>query len=212
MKSSRRKPQQERSRRTEDALRTACVRVLERDGLEGCSVPRVAAEAKLAPATLYRRFVDKDALLRSVFLQVLETNQHDTREAAERTWLRPTLAETAERVVMGTLAQYRAHPKLLQALAQFTSRSPRREFAQEANRLIAANRKAAAGALLRHRDRIRHEDPERATLFAVLIMTSAVEACVLDPDSPWNTALPLSDKAMVAEHTRAMVAYLRRKP
>ncbi len=211
MKARRQTPQQERSRRTEDALLNACLRVLERDGLEACTVPQVAAEAGLAPATIYRRFPHKQAMLHAAFTRALRSLT-PSREELKKTLLRPTLAETAERIVASLQHDFRAHGKRLHALQQLLAIDPKADFAQRANKQLAAHLKALADVLLKHRDRIRHEDPERAALFAVLLAASAIQAVVLEPASLWSTTLPLADKALTAEHTRAMVAYLRRKP
>ncbi len=206
------KAQQARSRRTEDLLLAACGRVLARDGLDACTIPRVAEEAKLAPATVYRRFADKDALLRAAFLHALQASYRNQREGMEKAIQRSTLAETAERAVATLLQQFRTQPKLMRGVAHFMNAKAKGDFAQETNKLMAAHLKLLAALLLRHRERIRHEDPERAAMFAVLTAASALEVMALEPHSMWTTGLPMSDKALVAEHARWMVAYLRRKP
>ena len=212
MPPSRTAPRQKRSRRTEDKLLGAASRVLDRDGLDGATVPRIAAEAGLSPASIYRRFADKDDLLRATFLRVLEVSHAHNAEHLRAQFGRDTLAGTVEALTSTLLKQYREHPQLLRTLSRMIEADPESAFAKEAMRRIAANLSQTAELLLFHRDSIRHPDPERAVRFAVLSATSATEMAALDQHSLWHTALPLSDKAFTAELSRGMLAYLRRKP
>ena len=204
-------PQQARSRKTLDVLLKATIGTLEGHGLEACTLPRVAAAAKVVPATVYRRFADKDALLRAAFLHFLAGNVTD-QATLEKNLLGPTLQETSERLTASLLRQYRAHPRLLHALSQFLAAHPDTDFSRHALALISTNLRQTAAVLLHHSDRIRHPDHQRAVTFAVLQATSAIEAIVFAPGSLWHVALPLNDKQLTAELARSIVGYLRRKP
>lgn len=208
----RRPPQQKRSARTEDKLLGAALRVLDRDGLDGATVPRIAAEARLSPASIYRRFADKDDLLRLTLLRLLDAANAHNAEHLHSLLIRETLLETAEALVGTLLRQHRQHPQLLRALVRLLEAAPDSPFATEAKARLAANFAHSAEVLLRHRESIRHPEPERAARFAVLSVTSAIELAALGQHSLWHVALPLSDKAFTAELARQMVAYLRRKP
>jgi AcrR family transcriptional regulator len=205
-------PQQDRSRKTVTTLLSATVQVLNAEGLEACTLPRVAKAAKLSPATVYRRFEDKDALLRAAFLHVLQQSKTNNQATLEATLLRPTLEDTAARIIAAILQQYRAQPRFYLALIQFLATHADTPFATQAQQIIQTNVKLLADLLLHHRDRIRHPNPQRAVVFAILSATSTIEMAVLEPGSLWNTALPISDKLFAAELTRALLGYLRRKP
>ena len=204
--------QQRRSLHTEDKLLGAAARVLERDGLDGATVPRIAAEAKLSPGSIYRRFADKDDLLRATFLRTLDTALAHNAESQRSTGTRGTLAETAEALTATLLKGYREHPQLLQALNRLMRANPESALAGEAKERLCASLVHAAEMLLAHRDSIRHPDPERAARFAVLSTMSAIEWAAGDGNSLWHATLPLSDKTFSAELSRQMLAYLRRKP
>src|ERR1051325_533115 len=64
--------QQTRSKETAVRLLQAAEDVLEKRGLKGASVPEIARRAGVSPASIYRRFVDKDGLLREVLEQFFE--------------------------------------------------------------------------------------------------------------------------------------------
>ncbi|HEY6514700.1 MAG TPA: TetR/AcrR family transcriptional regulator [Steroidobacteraceae bacterium] len=51
---------------TKDRILAAAAAVLERDGIEGLTIRKVAQRAKLSPMALYRHFADKDALLNAL--------------------------------------------------------------------------------------------------------------------------------------------------
>jgi AcrR family transcriptional regulator len=51
---------------TKDRILRAARAVLERDGIDGLSVRKVAQRAELSPMALYRHFADKDALLNAL--------------------------------------------------------------------------------------------------------------------------------------------------
>ena len=205
-------PRQDRSRKTLDLLLQATIRTMEHEGLEACTLPRVAASAGVAAATVYRRFADKDALLQAAFLHVLQEDSQTNPATLEAQLLRPTLQETAERIVACLLRHYRAHPRLLRGLQRFIEAHHGTDFSSQALALRATSLKLTAAVLLHHRDRIRHPDPQRAVTIAVLSVASSLEAAVLDAESVWYTTLPLTDKQLCSELARGLVAYLRRKP
>jgi len=205
-------PQQQRSRETFDALLSATIRLLESGSLEDCTLPRIAEEAGIAAASVYRRFPDKEALLRAAFLHVLQRNAKITRSQLEKLLLRKSLQATIEAIVADLLRQYRGRPHFMRSLSQFLESHSGTAFALTARQLIASRVELTAALLLEHRDRIRHPNPARAVVFAVLLAASAIESAILTPDSLWSIALPFADKQLTAEITRAMLAYLRRKP
>ena len=190
-------PQQKRSRRTEDKLLSAAVQVLDREGLDRATVPRIAAEAKLAPASIYRRFADKDDLLRAAVLRMLESLHTANADGMLTQLVGSSLGETVEAVIAALLRQFRGHPQLLRALNRTIEADPASPFVKEIARRLSINF---------------GPDPERAARFALFSATGAIEMAALDPSSLWQVALPLSEKAFAAELARQMLAYLRRKP
>jgi len=204
-------PQQDRSRKTLDRLLQATITTLEKEGLDACTLPRIATTAGVSAASVYRRFADKDALLRATFLHILETNT-PTQPALEKELLRSTLQETAERIIAGLLRQHRANPHLHRARTRFLETQTDSDFPTKLLTLLAANNQALAALLLHHRERIRHPEPDRAATIAILTITASIESIVTTPKSLWQVTLPLTDKQLTAELTRNVVAYLRRKP
>lgn len=202
-------PQQQRSRDTVDRLLAATVKALDQDGLEGAVVPKIAALAGVAPASIYRRFPDKDALLREAFLHLLRSSNTGNREHLHTMLLRDTLEASAAQLMELLFAQYRRHPRLMRALMRFLESEGASEFASEVRLHIAENIEQVVEVLQAFRLEIRHRFPRRALQFAVLSAAGAIESFALEPVSLWQTVLPMSDRQFQAEQARSFVAYLR---
>src|SRR3954468_17875943 len=68
-------PPPARSRESLRKLLKAAAEVLGQHGVEGATIPRIAAHAGLTPGAIYRRFTDKDALFEAVILATLGRQQ-----------------------------------------------------------------------------------------------------------------------------------------
>ena len=205
-----RPPQQARSRRTLERLLGATISVIEEKGLAGVTIPEVAAAAGVSTGSVYRRFMDKDALLRSAFLQILE----DSR-AANQASLPPDrfqgldLDQAVRAISRSLVVQYRGRAGLLKALDQFLEIQSDQSFRERAVDLIEANLRRVIEALQPFRDEIAAENPERAVAFALLSAATVIEVNKLQGPLLWQRMLPLDDDALAAEIAKAMAAYLR---
>lgn len=201
-------PKQDRSRATLKRLLDSTIKVLDHDGLEGAVVPRIAAMAEVAPASIYRRFADKDALLRAAFLHLLATSNEVNRERMEAMLLRGSLKATTARLMDLLMDQYRRHPRLFRALLRFLDRDDDVDFARQARGHMAENVDQLVNILLAFRKEIRHRSPRHALQFAVLSAVSAMEAFALESDSLWHSVLTLSEDQFKRELARAFLAGL----
>ena len=201
-------PRQERSRQTLARLLAAAIEVLDRDGLDGATIPRIAATAGIAPASLYRRFRDKDALFRATFLGALEQSAATFRPLQLRTFKDPSLEGVVSELLWAVIRQYRSHPGLLAALVRFFENDTDVTFKAEAMRYIAGNAIVIVDLLMHFQDRIAHPDPRRALTFALLSVATSIEEITLQKTSLWHTLLPLTDEELHAELTRAFLSYL----
>lgn len=202
-------PQQKRSRETVERLLSAAVQLLDEFGLEGAVIPRIALAAKVSPASVYRRFVDKDALLRAAFLHMLQQSREANQKGLAKLLLRSNLTDTTQRLMALSFAQYRQHPNLLRALSRFMDTDSDQEFIAEVRAIVTANLKTIIDILLAHRDEIAHPLPKRALQIAVITAWSAIEGIALEPTSLWHVVQPLTDKKLANELARGFVAYLR---
>ena len=202
-----RPPRQKRSQETLDSLLNATIRVLDDDGLDAATIPRIAGLAGVAPASVYRRFVNKDALIRAALLSML----HGSRSEALVVPDGETLPDTARRLMRLLFQQYRQHPRLLRALSRYLDADGDAQFIAEARAAVAGNLALLAGPLLAHREQIGHADPEAALRFALLQALTSIEAIALEPYSLWHIALAGTDEELGERFAEAFVAYLAKR-
>lgn len=207
---SSRPPQQERSRRTLSRLLAATIWTLDEHGLEGTTIPRIARVADVSPATVYRRFKDKQALLRAAFLHMLERSNEANREHLGDMLAHGSLERAARKLIDLMFMQFRKHPGLMQALEQFLENDDDPSFVSAAQGIVADNLGQVIKAMLAHRSEMTHPDPESAVRIATLTANTAIGTIAFKPRSQWGTLQPMTDEALADEFARAYVAYLKR--
>jgi AcrR family transcriptional regulator len=203
-------PRQARSRATADSLLKATFELLSESGLEGAVIPRIAERAGVSAANIYRRFADKDALVRATMLQALRASNAANEALLARLLVRGTLAASARRLMALLIEQYRSQPRLMKALLRFIENDTDADFVREARALLRANAELVARALLVHRDEITHPDPARGLAFAVMNAAVVVEAYMLDPHAQeWLGGRRLGAPELARELAAGFVARLQ---
>ncbi len=204
--------QQERSRKTLALLLKATIEVLNKDGLEGATVPRIAARAGLTPGAIYRRFPDKDALLREVCLRMLEENYRNTREllSPER-WKDKPLAEICRYVIEVTLKGHLLLRGLMRAYLFFTLQHPDVAFVRKCDDLEWKTIRVVSDLLLTRRKEIRHPDPDFAVSFAILMVGAAAHTLLVLPRDAkhFSRLVPDLEKRLERELPEMILRYLR---
>jgi AcrR family transcriptional regulator len=197
-------PKQARSRESLARLMTAAREILNEKGIEGATVPRVASRAGLSSGSVYRRFPNKDALMRAVILETLES-----LDAAVAAGLTPELADRlslqsfAEPMVRHRLTSQRQNAKMLRAMLQFSLSHTNAAFKAKITELNARSLERIAEFLMLKRTEINHPDPKKALQFALkLVGTMLQQVIVID------ARLPGSDDELVEELVRAFLTYL----
>src|SRR2546423_2051971 len=124
---------QRRSRETAARLLEAAEAVLEKHGIEGASVPEIARRAGVSPASIYRRFVDKDGLLREVFERFFERSIQANDEALQPArWKATSLEQSVCALITGMVAAYSQRPGLLRAVISYSEQHPDSAFRRRA--------------------------------------------------------------------------------
>jgi AcrR family transcriptional regulator len=210
MTSSSLAPQQERSRETVARLLKATIKMLEEHGLDGATIPRIAEEAGVAPASVYRRFEDRNALFRAAILDALEKSAAVARKRLRvESFEDKSLAGVVGGLVTLTMQQYRAQPGLMRALTRFVETDPDQHFRSSALAILSANFEQFIDMLGTFGDEIPHPNPRRAITFGLLTMATIIEVRALEQVSMWRELLPMSDRELHAEVTQNILAYLR---
>jgi len=208
-------PQQARSRESLRKLLKAAAEVLGQHGVDGATIPRIAAHAGMTPGAVYRRFRNKEALLEAVILGLLERQA----ERLEISGLTVTsagqvpLAVFTEQVIGAMVASYRANAPLLRAMRQFAQTRAHTPFWRKATRLEVAGFERIVNMFLKHKAEIRHPDPKAAVPIALMIVVSMLFEVVVMPTDlgPLGQFLP-EDAGLKRELTRAFLNYLGAPP
>jgi AcrR family transcriptional regulator len=204
-------PQQARSRESTRKLLKAAAEVLGQHGVEGATIPRIALHAGLTPGAIYRRFHDKEALLETVILGILERQDERLRIAFTPAMARQIpLSVFAEQLITNMLVSYRANAGLLRALHQFAKGRDNTAFYKKAIKLEMRTFEYLIELFLIHRKEIRHPEPKTAVSFAVIMLTSTlVELILVDHDlKNWQAVIPKDDQSLKRELLRSFLNYL----
>lgn len=202
---------QARSRESLKRLMTAAAKILDEKGLKGATIPRIAAGAGLTPGAVYRRFRDKDTLMRTLSLEVLRSSmEHSEKVFTPEATAGKSLADLVWRIVRDTVESQRKHAGLLGALYDFGKSHPNASFRRSLDELEIRNFRCVARFLLTRREEIRHPEPDAAVNFALMVVGFTTrEALLLDAISAgWASILPKDDEAMVRELVRNFLMYL----
>jgi AcrR family transcriptional regulator len=175
-----RPPRQARSRETLDRLMAAAEEVLGAEGLEGTTVPGIARAAGLSVGAVYRRFTDKDALLRAVYESFFTRAAQLSRASLlSLGWSGAGLEETVRRTVATMVWNAWERRALLRALLTYAGSHPDPGFRAQARAVAAASLAGAQAILLRHADEIPHRDPQAAVRFALFAADATLRAAVV---------------------------------
>jgi AcrR family transcriptional regulator len=204
-------PQQARSRESLRKLEKAAAEVLGQHGVEGATIPRIAAHAGLTPGAVYRRFTDKDALLESVILGIME--RQDERL---RTGLTPEAAAQiplpvfAGQIINSLVVSYRANAALLRAMRQFVRGKTHTDFWKKVSRLEFRTYRHLVDLLLASAKNIRHPDPKMAVSLGMMMVISTLHELVVEVSDTkaWKDLLPPDDRVLKEELTRSFLSYL----
>jgi AcrR family transcriptional regulator len=184
-------PVQERSRHTLHRLLSATEALLEHGGLEAATVPAIAKAAGLSVGVVYRRFRDKDMLLRAVYIRFFDTTYEQNRlRLGVVAGKQPALKSIARSLILGIAEGYRRRRGLLRALVDYARTHPDEEFRRKAHELNRGTLNAIGALLLSHRDEIKHPDPEVAIEFGLLAIASILQNAVLEEESVRGLRLP----------------------
>ncbi|HMI49531.1 MAG TPA: TetR/AcrR family transcriptional regulator, partial [Gemmatimonadaceae bacterium] len=174
---------QQRGRDSLERLLTAAEKTLETDGLDGATVPAIAARADMSVGNVYKRFPDKDALFRAVYERFYSEAQASNEFALDPAkWQGIPTIEVLSTLVTGMIEGYRGRRPLIRALLLYahTHRDPRFRSHAEDVRLGSL---ALFERLLRdRRDDIGHPHPERAIRFVVMLIAHALESAVMSEE------------------------------
>lgn len=201
-----RPPKQERSRLTLYRLLSAAEALLNEGGLDAATVPAIAETAGVSVGVVYRRFPDKDALLRAVYERFFEKMELQNRASLQAVWqMKLPLTAMVRGMMVGMVAAYRRHRRLFRALHRFAREHPDPKFRRQAQLVNAQALNGIATLMMVHRERIHHPDPETAIRFGLLCVASTLHAVVIEEEPLHGVTAPAN---LEEELIRILFGYL----
>ena len=174
-------------------------------------MPRIAAHAGLTPGAVYRRFRNKDVLLETAILRILEDQDKVLLlslplEAAAGIPF-PTLAE---QVINILVVSYRVNARLLRAVRQILQEKEGSSFWKKAAKLEARTFEHLVAVLVASGREIKHTNPRAAAALGLVMVIGTLWEVVVSPGdiNVWKGLLPKDDRTLKAELTRAFLSYL----
>jgi AcrR family transcriptional regulator len=196
---------QERSRRTRDRLLDAAEAVLARDGLDGATVPAIARKAGVAVGSVYRRFPDKDALMRGVYERFFRDGTAINRWGlAPEQWQGMDAATAVRHLVAGMVRGYRLKKPLWRALLLYGETHADPEFRRRALELREETFRLVGDLIVARATEVGHPRPRDAVVFALSVMRMALQGFVLHEERE----MAMTDEALTDELTRLVAGYL----
>jgi AcrR family transcriptional regulator len=204
-------PQQARSRQSLGKLLKAAVEVLGQRGIAGATIPRIAAHAGLTPGAVYRRFRNKDVLLETAILRILEDQAKvlllslSVEAAAEIPF-----ATLAEQVINSLVVSYRVNASLLRAVRQFLQEKEGSVFWKKASKLEIRTFEYLVDILVTSGREIKHAHGRAAVALGLMMVNGTLWEVVVNPGDTrlWRGLLPKDDRTLKSELTQAFLAYL----
>lgn len=169
-----REPQQERSRRTLRRIVGAALELIAERGVDGASVHDIARRAGSSVGSFYARFEGKEDLL--AYLEVeLWTDARATWEEAlaARPWAELSFEELVGSVVRVLVELDRVGARQRRILEGRRGPGASSDAARAFHQSIRDDIRAL---VLRHRDRIRSDDPERAVDLCLVAVVGALRS------------------------------------
>ena len=200
-------PKQARSRLTLHRLISAAEALLDHGGLEAATVPAIAKAAGVSVGVVYRRFPDKDMLLRAVYERAFENfaQQNVSRLQLAGAMKDVPLPALVRGMVKGIAEGYRRKRNLLRALVRYARTHPDPEFRKLAQKLNRATLFQVVALLAQHRDEIKHPKPEVAIEFGLLAVSAVLHTLILEDEPPAGIRAP---EQFEEELTRMFLGYL----
>jgi AcrR family transcriptional regulator len=164
----RKRPRQERSKATVDAILAATARVLVKHGFDGLTTNTVAEAAGVSIGSLYQYFPNKEALTAALIERHMEEMNASVLNELTRVAQLP-MAKAVRAVIELAIHAHAIEPELHRVL---TEQVPRVGKLSKLRELDAISNRMVAGILAMRRDELAITDPE----IAAFVLVSAIEA------------------------------------
>ena len=206
------RPRQRRSRRTLERLLDAAAQALEDSTFDRLTIAELTRRAGVAVGSFYRRFEDKEALLRALYARYeAERTAAFERAFDPAAWLDQPLSERCAGLASFFVEFSRRHRALLRSFSMFVRSRPERMRGGFEVTLHDLYDRAAA-VLIEREDEIRHPEPDLAARFGLLMVAATCRNKIVFGEDPHPRSVAIDDERLAKELARALVSYLESGP
>lgn len=200
-------PQQERSRRTVEAILDAAEKLLERRPFEEISIAEIIVKAGASTGSFYARFPSKEALLPALYERYNATVPEQMVRLRRALGRRPqTLASVCRHVVDGFAYFMEQQPNLMRAMTLYS-----RAKTDQVKAVVPARGESQREIFVLFEPfhgEIRHADRQAAIRTALFVAGTMLREAILFPDAPLAAVSRQPITRLKAAVTTMMVAYL----
>ena len=194
----RKRPRQQRSKDTVDAILDATTRVLKHGGFDGLTTNAVAEKAGVSIGSVYQYFPNKEAMVSALIERHIDQMNAAILDELARVAMLP-MAEAARAVIELTISAHAIDPALHRVLTEQVPRIGKLAKLRELDNII---HRMVAGLLAARRHELTIDDVELAAFVLVSAIESIVHrAALLYPEK-------LRDPRLVDEATLLVTRYL----
>jgi AcrR family transcriptional regulator len=203
-------PKQARSHESLRRLLEAAESVFDKYGLEGATLERIAREAGLSPASVYRRFRDKDDLVRAVFSRASEIQGQEIAKNGDLEQVcKIGIRDFTSHWIGGMLKGYSTRTGLIRAAMMYAQQHPCEAIVRQQKKWEIQNFEKIVQMFLLWRDEIRHPNPEHAVIYGMMMVESTVrELFLANMAQTFESYVPVSHDHLQKELSRAFLRYL----
>lgn len=159
---------------------------------------------------MYRRFRNKDVLLESAILSVLDNQNKFLRlSLTTETAAEIPFRTLAEQIINTLVVSYRANASLLRAVRQILQDKEGTAFWKKAAKLEMRTFEHLIAIFVASGE-IKHEPPRAAVALGLVMVIGTLWEVVVNPGDIrlWRGLLPQDDKTLRGELTRSFLGYL----
>jgi AcrR family transcriptional regulator len=192
---------QKRSQEKTERLLDAAEHILKTEGAEGATLRAIAEKAGVSSGIVYRRFADKDTILRAVYIRFFTRSAASNQMVLANTdWSMFGTTRLAKLLIDGMVSSYRANRNILRALILYARTHEDAAFRERAESM----NEAAISALVRifetRKSEMNHPRPTEGIRFALTSVASVAQEQAIFRKS--------SDPHLSHELLRLFTAYL----
>jgi AcrR family transcriptional regulator len=200
-----RPPLQRRSQESLERVLQAGFELLQERGFEGFTLQEVSQRANVSIGSIYARVPSREALIQAVYERAMLWTEEQAGTLEQAAHRPGTTRGQIEAIVVEMGSQVIAHGDVLRV---FMRQAPLEPWIMERAAVKSqATAKVFSGAILEHRDEIRHSDPELAVDVAWRMVYNTTARRITHGPS-FESTRPLAEDQLVTELARAVADYL----